>query len=147
MADTIALMPGYRVGFSQPIIDMVMDQIAGSHSDLALKVYGDDLDEDRRIAEQVERIIAGIPGATDVIIDQEPPLPQLQITADREKAAYYGVNIADIAQLVETAIGGRAVSQVFIGNRVYDVICRFREDVRDTPEKIAALMLTCAAKT
>lgn len=145
MADTIAQMPGYRVGFSQPIIDMVMDQIAGSHSDLAMKIYGDDLDEDRRIAEEVERIIAGIPGAADVIIDQEPPLPQLQITADREKAAYYGVNITDIAQLVETAIGGRAVSQVYIGNRVYDVICRFREDVRDTPEKIAALTLTSAS--
>ncbi len=145
MADTIALMPGYHVGFSQPIIDMVMDQIAGSHSDLAMKIYGDDLAEDRRIAEEVERIIAGIPGATDVLIDQEPPLPQLQITADREKAAYYGVNIADIAQLVETAIGGRAVSQVFIGNRVYDVICRFREDVRDTPEKISALTLSTAS--
>ena len=145
MADTIALMPGYRVGFSQPIIDMVMDQIAGSHSDLAMKIYGEDLDEARRIAEEVERIIAGIPGAVDVIIDQEPPLPQLQITADREKAAYYGVNIADIAQLIETAIGGRAVSQVFIGNKVYDVICRFRDDVRDTPEKIAALTLTTAS--
>ncbi|MCR5709855.1 MAG: CusA/CzcA family heavy metal efflux RND transporter [Bacteroidales bacterium] len=145
MADTIALMPGYRVGFSQPIIDMVMDQIAGAHSDLAMKIYGEDLMEDRRIATEVERILSGIPGATDVIIDQEPPLPQLQITADREKAAYYGVNIADIAQLVETAIGGRAVSQVYIGNRVYDVICRFREDVRDTPEKIAALTLTTAS--
>ena len=145
MADTIAQMPGYRVGFSQPIIDMVMDQIAGSHSDLAIKIYGDDLEEGRRIAEEVERLIASIPGATDVIIDQEPPLPQLQITADREKAAYYGVNIADIAQLVETAIGGRAVSQIYIGDRVYDVICRFREDVRDTPEKIAALTLTSAS--
>ena len=80
-----------------------------------------------------------------MIIDQEPPLPQLQITADREKAAYYGINIADIAQQVETAIGGRAVSQVYIGNRVYDVICRFREDVRDTPEKIASLTLTTAS--
>lgn len=145
MADTIAQMPGYRVGFSQPIIDMVMDQIAGSHSDLAMKIYGEDLKEDRRIAEEVERIIKGIPGAADVIIDQEPPLPQLQITADRDKAAYYGINIADIAQLVETAIGGRAVSQVYIGDRVYDVICRFREDVRDTPEKIAALTLTTAS--
>ena len=145
MADTIALMPGYRVGFSQPIIDMVMDQIAGSHSDLAMKIYGEDLDEARRIAEEVETIIAGIPGATDVIIDEEPPLPQLQIKADREKAAYYGVNIADIAQLIETTIGGRAVSQVFIGNRVYDVICRYREDVRDTPEKIAGLTLVSAS--
>jgi len=147
MADTIALMPGYRVGFSQPIIDMVMDQIAGSHSDLAIKIYGEDLEEDRRIALAVERIIAGIQGATDVIIDQEPPLPQLQIRADREKAAYYGVNISDIAQLVETAIGGRAVSEVYIGHRVYDVVCRFREDVRDTPEKIGALTLTTASGT
>ena len=145
MADTIALMPGYRVGFSQPIIDMVMDQIAGSHSDLAMKIYGEDLDEARRIAEEVETIIAGIPGATDVIIDEEPPLPQLQIKTDREKTAYYGVNVADIAQLIETAIGGRAVSQVFIGNRVYDVICRYREDVRDTPEKIAGLTLVSAS--
>ena len=144
MADSIALMPGYSVGFSQPIIDMVMDQIAGSHSDLALKVYGEDLTEDRRIAEEVQRIISGISGATDVVIDQEPPLPQLQIMTDREKIAYYGVNIADVAQLIETAIGGRAVSQVYIGDRVYDVICRFREDVRDTPEKIAALTLTTA---
>lgn len=145
MADTIAQMPGYRVGFSQPIIDMVMDQIAGSHSDLAMKIYGEDLKEDRRIAEEVEQIIASIPGATDVIIDQEPPLPQLKITADREKAAYYGVNIGDIAQLVEIAIGGRAVSKVYIEDRVYDVICRFREDVRDTPEKIAALTLPTAS--
>ena len=145
MADTIAKMPGYRVGFSQPIIDMVMDQIAGSHSDLAMKIYGEDLTEGRRIAEEVESILAGIPGASDVIIDQEPPLPQLQITADREKAAYYGVNIAEIAQLVETAIGGRAVSKVYIGDRVYDVICRFPEEVRDTPEKIAALTLPTAS--
>jgi cobalt-zinc-cadmium resistance protein CzcA len=145
MADTIARMPGYRVGFSQPIIDMVMDQIAGSHSDLALKIYGDDLTKVRGIAERVERILAGIPGATDVIIDQEPPLPQLQITVDREKAAYYGVNISDVAQLIETALGGRAVSQVFIGDRIYDVTCRFREDVRDTPEKIAALTLVSAS--
>lgn len=145
MADTIATMPGYRVGFSQPIIDMVMDQIAGSHSDLAMKIYGDDLVEARRIAVDVERIISGIPGATDVIIDQEPPLPQLQVTADREKAAYYGVNISDIADLIETAVGGKAVSQVYIGNRVYDVICRFREDVRDTPEKIASLTMTSAS--
>ena len=145
MADTIARMPGYKVGFSQPIIDMVMDQIAGSHSDLALKIYGEDLVEDRRIADEIVQLIAGIPGAADVLIEQEPPLPQLQITADREKAAYYGVNISDIAEWVETAIGGRAVSQVYIGNRVYDVTCRFREVVRDTPEKIAALTLTTAS--
>lgn len=145
MAARIDRMPGYKVGFSQPIIDMVMDQIAGSHSDLAMKVYGDDLNEVRRIAEDVERVIKGIKGATDVIIDQEPPLPQLKISVDREKAAYYGVNVADVADLIEIAVGGRAVSQVFIGSKVYDVTCRFNEDSRDTPEKIAELPLVTAS--
>ena len=141
MAAAIREMPGYRAGFSQPIIDMVMDQIAGSHSDLAVKIYGDDLTEARRIAEDVMAVVSDIPGATDVIIDQEPPLPQLKITADREKIARYGLNVSDIANLVEVAIGGKAVSEVFIGSKVYDVICRYTEESRDTPEKIAALRL------
>lgn len=145
MSERIAQMPGYKVGFSQPIIDMVMDQIAGSHSDLAMKVYGDDLTEARRIAEDVERVIKDIKGAEDVLIDQEPPLPQLKISVDRDKVAYYGVNVADVADLIETAVGGKAVSQVFIGSKVYDVTCRFKEESRDTPEKIADLPLVTAS--
>ena len=141
MSEAIAAMPGYRAGFSQPIIDMVMDQIAGAHSDLAVKVYGDDLTEARRIAEDVVAVVRDIPGATDVIIDQEPPLPQLKISVDRERIARYGLNVSDVANLIEVAVGGKAVSEVYIGSRVYDVICRFREDARDTPEKIAALRL------
>ena len=145
MSERISQMPGYKGGFSQPIIDMVMDQIAGSHSDLAMKVYGDDLDEARRIAENVERVIKEIKGAVDVLIDQEPPLPQLKVSVDREKAAYYGVNVADVADLIETAVGGKAVSQVFIGSKVYDVTCRFKEESRDTPEKIGDLPLVTAS--
>ena len=145
MSERIAQMPGYKVGFSQPIIDMVMDQIAGSHSDLAMKVYGDDLTEARRIAEDVERVIKDIKGAEDVLIDQEPPLPQLKISVDRDKVAYYGVNVADVADLIETAVGGKAVSQVFIGSKVYDVTCRFKEESRNTPEKIADLPLVTAS--
>ena len=142
MAAALEQMPGYKAGFSQPIIDMVMDQIAGSHSDLAVKVFGDDLTEARRIAEDIVAVVSDIPGASDVLIDQEPPLPQLKITVDREHVARYGLNVADIADLVEVAVGGKAVSQVFIGSKVYDVICRFSEESRDTPEKIAALTLT-----
>ena len=141
MAAALQEMPGFRVGFSQPIIDMVMDQIAGAHSDLAVKIYGDDLTEARRIAEEVMAVVASIPGATDVIIDQEPPLPQLKITVDRERIAQYGLNVADVANLVEVAIGGKAVSEVYVGSKVYDVICRYNEASRDTPEKIASLML------
>ena len=147
MADVIATMPGYSVGFSQPIIDMVMDQIAGAHSDLAIKIYGEDLSESRRIAEQVKTVIEGVEGVADVGIMEDPFLPQLQIVADRDKIAQYGLNVSDVAELIEVAIGGKAISQVFIDSRVYDVICRYNEESRDTPEKIEALMLTSASGT
>lgn len=142
MAKEFESMPGYSVGFSQPIIDMVMDQIAGTHSDLAVKVYGEDLKESRRVAEDVLNVLKTIPGAVDLAIDQEPPLPQLQIHADRDKIAQYGLNVSDVAELVEVAIGGKAISQIFIGNKVYDVICRYTDNSRNTPEKIGNLMLT-----
>ncbi len=135
-------LPGYSVGFSQPIIDMVMDQIAGSHSDLAIKIFGDDQDEARRIAEDIVKTVEGIEGAGDVSIEQEPPLPQLQIEARRDKIALYGLNVSDVAEIIEVAIGGKAISQVFIGNRVYDVICRYNEQSRETPEKIGSLLLS-----
>lgn len=145
MSAELAKMPGYKVGFSQPIIDMVMDQMAGSHSDLAIKVYGEDLDKTRDIANQVVSLVNTIPGAADVVIDQEPPLPQLKITAQRDKIAHYGLNVADVADLIEVAIGGKAVSQVFIGSKVYDVTCRYIESSRDTPERIGNLMLTSSS--
>lgn len=145
MAAVVDTMPGYSVGFSQPIIDMVMDQIAGAHSDLAIKVYGEDLAESRRIAEDIQRVVAKVDGVADVGIMEEPFLPQLQIVADRDKIAQYGLNVSDVVELIEVAIGGKSVSQVFIGSKVYDVICRYNEQSRNTPEKIGALMLTSAS--
>lgn len=147
MSEAIAEMPGYKVGFSQPIIDMVMDQMAGAHSDLAVKIYGEDMARTRHLAEQVRDIVSRIDGAQDVAIDQEPPMPQLRIKVDREKVAQYGVNVSDIADLIEVAVGGKAISQVFIGSKVYDITCRFKESVRDTPSEIGALMITSSGGT
>ncbi|QPQ52564.1 efflux RND transporter permease subunit [Chryseobacterium indologenes] len=140
-------MPGFTVGFSQPMIDGVMDKISGAHSELVVKVYGDDFKETRRIAENVLSTLHKIPGSADLAIDQEPPLPQLQIIADRDKIAQYGLNVADVADLIEVALGGKAISQIFIGNKVYDISCRYTEDSRDTPDKIGNLMLTSATGT
>lgn len=138
-------MPGFTVGFSQPMIDGVMDKISGAHSELVVKVYGEDFKETRRIAENVLSTLNTIPGSADLAIDQEPPLPQLQIIADRDKIAQYGLNVADVADLIEVALGGKAISQIFIGNKVYDISCRYTEDSRDTPDKIGNLMLTSAS--
>ena len=119
MAAAIERMPGYSAGFSQPIIDMVMDQIAGTHSDLALKIYSDDINESRRVAEEVVKVVSGIKGATDVAVDLEPPTPQLQISVNRASIAQYGLNVSDVT-------------------------CRYAEKYRNTPEAIGNLLLTTA---
>lgn len=142
LAAEYATLPGFTVGFAQPMIDGVMDKISGAHSELVVKVYGNDFHETRRIAAEVMGILKTVNGAVDIAIDQEPPLPQLQIHPDRDKIAQYGLNIADVTELIEVAIGGKAISQAFVGNRVYDVTARYTENSRDTAEKIANLMLT-----
>ena len=137
-----AQLPGITVGFSQPMIDGVNDKIAGAHSELVVKVYGKDFAETRRIANDVIRVLNATPGAVDVALDQEPPLPQLQINVDREAAARFGINVTQIADLIEIAIGGKAVSSIFQGERRYDVTVRFIEDVRSSPEAIGQLTLS-----
>ncbi|WP_261512214.1 efflux RND transporter permease subunit [Chryseobacterium paludis] len=137
-----ATMPGYNIAFTQPMIDGVMDKISGAHSELVVKVYGNDFKETRRIAEEVMTALKKVKGAVDLAIDQEPPLPQLQIKVDREKIAQYGLNVSDVSDLIEVAIGGKAVSKVYQGIKVYDVITRYNETSRNTPEKIGSLMLT-----
>jgi cobalt-zinc-cadmium resistance protein CzcA len=144
LAEDLGNMPGYKIGFSQPIIDMVMDLLAGTHSDLALNIYGENFGESRKVAEEIVKELVEIPGAADVAIDQEPPVPQLQIFADRDKIAQYGLNVADVSELIEVAIGGKAISQIFIGDKVFDITCRFVEESRNTPEKIGNMLLTSA---
>lgn len=135
-------LPGFLIGFTQPMIDGVMDKISGAHSELVVKVYGEDFHETRRIANEVLATLQTVEGAVDLAIDQEPPLPQLQIHANRDKIAQYGLNVSDVAELIEVAIGGKAISQLFIGNKVYDISARYTEESRNTPEKIGNLMLT-----
>jgi cobalt-zinc-cadmium resistance protein CzcA len=133
---------GIAFGFSQPIIDMVNDKIAGAHSELVVKIFGNDFGEMRRIAQDIAAVLRGVKGAEDVAIDQEPPLPQLQIKVDRAAAARFGINVADITDLIETAIGGKPVSVVFLGERKYNINVRYIESVRNRPEAVANLTLT-----
>lgn len=142
LAAEYATLPGFTVGFSQPMIDGVMDKISGAHSELVVKVYGNEFKETRRIAEEVLGVLHQIPGAVDLDIDQEPPLPQLQILMDRDAIARYGLNVSDVNDLIEIAISGKAIAQIYQDDRVYDITCKYKETSRDTPDKIAALMLT-----
>ena len=134
-------LPGVTVGFSQPIFDMVNDKIAGAHSELVVKIFGPDFETTRPIASRVASALETVPGATDVTVDQEPPLPELQIEIDRAAAARYGINVSDIADLIEIGVGGRPIGAVFQGERRYDVTARYLPEARGSPEAIGNLML------
>jgi cobalt-zinc-cadmium resistance protein CzcA len=137
-----AEIPGMTVSFSQPIVDNLNDRIAGAHSELVIKVFGRDFSEMRRIATEIAESLEQVPGAADVSIDQEPPLPQLQILVDREAAARVGVNVSDISDLIEIGIGGRPVGHIFQGERRYDITARFSAKVRDSAQAIGDLTLS-----
>ena len=135
-------LPGIEIAFSQPIIDSVLDKVFDPHSTLAIKVFGDDFNELRRIGKDIVALLGTIPGVSDAAIDQYTPLPQIAIRVDREAAARYGINVQDVADLISTGIGGAAVTQVFIGERHYDVTVRVPADARNSPEAIKDLVLT-----
>lgn len=146
MTARFAQIPGLIVGFSQPMIDGVNDKIAGAHSDLVLKLFATDLVEARKLAEKMCEVLRTVPGSADVAIDQEPPLPQLQVRVDRSAAARYGINVSDIASLIEVAIGGKAIAEVFQGERRYDVAVRFLPRVRSSREAIGDLTIATPSR-
>jgi heavy metal efflux system protein len=135
-------LPGINIGITQPISDMVFDAVGGAHSALVIRVVGDDFVEDRRIASEIVDILRNTRGTAEASIFQEPPLPQIVIEADRAAAARYGINISDITNLIQTGVGGAAVTQVYVGDRVYDVSVRFPLNSRYDPEALGNLTLT-----
>jgi cobalt-zinc-cadmium resistance protein CzcA len=142
MARRFKAIPGVDVGFSQPMIDMVNDKVGGAHSELVVKVFGESFAELRRITNRIKEELEKVTGAADVAVNQEPPLPQVQISVDRAMAARYGINAADIANLVQSGIGGSAIGQVFVEEKHYDVAVRFAGATRSSPEAIGNLVLT-----
>ncbi|MBV8145400.1 MAG: efflux RND transporter permease subunit, partial [Gammaproteobacteria bacterium] len=142
LAATLARdLPGYSIGISQPIIDGVNDMIGGAHSPLVIKVYGDDLDMLRRICRQMVEVLYSIRGTSSASIFQEPPIPQINIAVDREKAARYGINISDVQNVIQTGVGQAPVSTVYVGERVYNLTVRFTAASRDRPESLANLLV------
>jgi heavy metal efflux system protein len=135
-------LPGINTGITQPISDMVFDAVGGAHSALVIRVVGDDFAEDRRIAGEIVDILRNTRGTAEASIFQEQPLPQIAIETDRAAASRYGINISDITNLIQTGVGGAAVTQVYVGDRVYDVSVRFPLSYRYDSEALGNLTLT-----
>jgi heavy metal efflux system protein len=125
-------VPGASFNFTQPIIDMVMESVTGSSADLAVLLSGPDLRVLRAAAAETLEILRGVRGAADVAIEQEGDQPQVRIRLDRAQAARYGINAADLQQVIELAIGGRPVSTMFEGDRRFDIVVRYVPEARST---------------
>ncbi len=139
MEAAVKKIPGNRYEFTQPIQMRFNELIAGVRSDLAVKVYGDDLDTLVELAEQIEKAVATVPGAADVRTEQATGLPTLTVTPNREKLSYYGLDVADIQDTLRIAVGGEVVGQVFEGDRRFDLVVRLPEKLRENIEALKRL--------
>jgi cobalt-zinc-cadmium resistance protein CzcA len=139
--EKLSAFPGIIFNYTQPAEDAVDEAETGLKSSLAVKIFGADLTTLEQKAGEVKRIITTIPGITNVTIVQELGQPSLTIVPDREKIAAYGLNIADINTLIETAVGGKAATQVIQGERQFDLIVRMQEPFRENMEAIKNLLV------
>src|ERR1700683_3468188 len=122
--------------FSQPIEDNVGETMTGTKGSLALKVFGDDLKLLKQKGEEITDVMSAIPGMHDVKLLRDFGQPNLDLSIDRRMAARFGINMADIQDAVQTAVGGNAVSQVLIGEQRYDVGGRSQGAYRNTQQAI-----------
>ena len=133
--------PGAIWNFSQPIEDNVGETLTGTKGQLALKVFGDDLKTLEEKGEEVIAVMVRIPGVHDVKLLRDFGQPNLDLTIDRRQAARFGINVADIQDAIQTAVGGNAVSQVLIGEQRYDVVVRYQAPYRNTAQAVEKVRL------
>lgn len=141
MEQTFAKVPGVGFNFSQPIANRVDELLSGVKAQLAISLYGDDLDELVSTANQIERVVSGIRGAADVQTEQVTGQPQLQIKINRASIARYGINVEDVQEAIETALGGEEAGQVFEGIRRFDITVRLQEPYRRDVDAIGSLLI------
>src|SRR5262252_4668025 len=134
-------IPGASFNFIQPIIDTSTEIATGSSADLAVILSGSDLDQLRRLASQALAVIRGVRGAADTSIEQEGAQAQLQVQINRHEVARYGINVSDVQDVIDLAIGGSPITPVFEGERRFDVVARFLPGARADPAAIGQLLI------
>ncbi|WP_394539693.1 CusA/CzcA family heavy metal efflux RND transporter [Lysobacter enzymogenes] len=140
-------LPGNNFEFTQPIQMRTNELISGVRADVAVKVYGDDLQQLLKVAQQIEAVARKVPGAADVKTEQVTGLPMLSIEPNHRALAVYGLNPAAVQQTVATAVGGEVAGQFFEGDRRFDLVVRLPENLRQDPAALADLPIPLPAGT
>jgi len=134
-------IPGVLWNFSQPIADNMEEAVSGVKGELAIKIYGDDLVKLEQTGDQIVNVMRNIKGVEDLGLFRVIGQPNLNFSVDRDQAARYGLNVSDVQDAIQTAVGGNAVSQVLQGERRFDLVPRFTAPYRDTREAIENVRL------
>jgi cobalt-zinc-cadmium resistance protein CzcA len=137
----LSSIPGVQIVLSQPIAERVDEMVTGVRSQLAIKVFGDELDTLKSVSEQVARILKSVPGSSDIRIERLSGQQALTIDIDRKAIARHGLNVADVQSIIETAIGGKDVTTLYEGERRYSVSVRFPLQARQSVEAIGNTLL------
>ena len=139
MDAAVRAIPGNNYEFTQPVQMRMNELIAGVRAEVAIKLYGDDLEQLAEVGGEIESIASGIEGAADVKLEQITGLPLMTITPDRAALARYGLSVADLQDTVSIAIGGAVAGQLFEGDRRFDIVVRLPEGQRQDPDALASL--------
>jgi heavy metal efflux system protein len=141
MQKELEKVPGYEPSFSQPIRDNILESISQIDGQVVIKVFGSDIATLKDRSEKVLETVRGVRGVNRAFIDRAGEVPQLQIEIDRQRAARYGLNVVDVQNVIETALGGKEATQIWEGERKYPVVVRLREEQRADLDSIARILI------
>lgn len=143
MEEALTNIPGMKVSFTQPI-EMRMNEMSegvGIRSELGVKVFGPDMVVLQRKAAEIANVMRSIPGGADISVEATAGLPMLQVRIRRGDIARYGINVADVHQVIETAIGGAIVGEVIEGEQVFNLVLRYQTHFRENPDAISNILV------
>lgn len=137
----LSILPGVDLNIGQPISHRIDHMQSGVRSQIAIKIFGNELPTLRAKAAELEAIMKSVPGMVDVAVEKQSLVPELRLAVNRQRAAEYGMQVGEVNNVLEMALQGRAVSEVLDGQRTYDVIVRLDENYRNNPDSIGDILL------
>ena len=139
--ETLSSYPGVQLNFTQPIQNAFDELLSGIKAQIAIKLFGDNLSVLRNKANEIRNSIDNIPGLVDLAVEQSFGQPQIQVVADRQACSRYGINVNEILELVELAIGGEVIDNIYLNTRRFGIHMRYQEEYRSDPEMIKGLLV------
>jgi len=141
LREDLSQVPGVVISAEQPLAHLISHMLSGVKAQIGIKLYGDDLDVLRRTANEMKAVMQGVPGVTDLMVEQQIEIPQLQIDLDRNQLSRYGLTTVEVNEFIETAMNGRVVSEIVAGERKFDLVVRLEDEFRKDLAKLRRLAI------